>query len=192
MKKNSTLLDLKSQERKIRKNLIIVCDKNYWLNKRKQLISNLINISTEISADETLNKNISNFNDGRIYISISKQEIVDKDISRIRGIFDRYITNLKDLSRNNFTIQVTGYNDNHSELFLINEVRAWFHKFFDYVPELFYWISCEEIPLKYYALMFCNPIRVNGGTVVDTEDYQRFLIWGYQNLNIFFQFYLGE
>jgi hypothetical protein len=80
---------------------------------------------------------------------------------------------------------VNGYNDDPRELFLINEVRKWFHHLFDAAPELFFWMDMSRPWLTFYAIMFGTPVRQKGGTTTSSEDFQRFLIWGYQNLNTF-------
>lgn len=120
-----------------------------------------------------------------VTIMVSKDEIVNKDVSRVRGILDSFVPTLIDRNRNRVTIMVNGYNDDPQELFLINEVRKWFHHLFDASQDLFFWMDMRPPWLTFYAIMFGTPVREQGGTTISTEDLQRFLVWGCQNLNAF-------
>src|SRR5215831_20778651 len=73
-----------------------------------------------------------------VTIMISREEIVSEDVSRVRTILNTFVPTLVERNRNRVTIMVEGYNDDPRELFLINEVRKWFHHLFDAVPELFF------------------------------------------------------
>ena len=120
-----------------------------------------------------------------VTILVSKDEIVSESVSGVRGILDSFVPILIDRNRNRVTIMVNGYNTDSRELFLINEVRKWFHHLFDVVPELFFWMDMRPPWLTFYAIMFGTPVREQGGTTISREDLQRFLVWGYQNLNVF-------
>jgi hypothetical protein len=120
-----------------------------------------------------------------VTIMISREEIVREDVSRVREILDAFVPTLIDRNRNRVIIMVNGFNEDPRELFLINEVRNWFHHLFDAVPEFFFWMDMSTPWLNFYAIMFGTPVRKQGGTTMSSEDLQRFLIWGYQNLNAF-------
>ncbi len=120
-----------------------------------------------------------------VTILISKDEIVSVNASRVREILDSFVPTLIDRNRNRVNIMVNGYDDDSRQLFLIGEVRKWFHHLFDVVPELFFWMDMLPPWLAFYSIMFGTPVRAEGGTTVSKEDSQRFLVWGYQNLNIF-------
>lgn len=120
-----------------------------------------------------------------VTIEISKDEILNVDVSRVREILDSFIPNLFDRNRNGVAITVSGYNTDSRELFQINEVRKWYNHLFEVVPELFFWMDMRPPWFTFYAIMFGTPIRVNGGTTVSSEDLERFLLWGFQNLNLF-------
>jgi hypothetical protein len=120
-----------------------------------------------------------------VIITVSRKEIVSEDVSRVRGILDTFVPTLTDRNRNRVTIMINGYDNDPRELFLINEVRKWFHRLFGAVPELFFWMDMRPPWLTFYAIMFGTPVREPGGTTMSSEDLQRFLIWGYQNLNGF-------
>ena len=120
-----------------------------------------------------------------VTILVSKDEIVSENASGVRGILDSFVPILIDRNRNRVTIMINGYDTDSRELFLINEVRKWFHHLFDVVPELFFWLDMRLPWLTFYATMFGTPVRVQGGTTISSEDLQRFLVWGYQNLNVF-------
>jgi len=120
-----------------------------------------------------------------VTIMVSREEIVSEDVSRVREILNTSVPTLVERNRNRVTIMVNGYNDDPRELFLINEVRKWFHHLFDAVPELFFWMDMSRPWLTFYAIMFGTPVRQKGGTTMSSEDLQRFLVWTYKNLNTF-------
>ena len=120
-----------------------------------------------------------------VTILVSKDEIVSENVSGVRGILDSFVPILIDRNRNRVIIMVNGYDTDSRELFLIDEVKKWFNHLFDVVPELFFWMDMHPPWLTFYAIMFGTPVRVQGGTTISSEDLQRFLVWGYQNLNVF-------
>jgi hypothetical protein len=112
-------------------------------------------------------------------------EILSNDVSRVRRILDSFMPVLIDRNRNRVELEVSGYEDDSRELFLIDEVRLWFNTFFDSSPDLFFWMNMRSQWMAYYAIMFGTPVRRAGYTTVSSEDLQRFLIWGYKRLNGF-------
>jgi hypothetical protein len=125
--------------------------------------------------------------DVRSTINVSKAEVLSLDVRGVRRILDSVLADRAELerNRNNVAIYVLGYDNDSRELYLIPEVRKWFHRLFDEVPELFYWMNMRENFLVFYALMMQRPIKVEGGTIVSPEDMQQFLVWGYERLNLF-------
>ena len=97
-----------------------------------------------------------------VTILVSKDEIVSENVSGVRGILDSFVPILIDRNRNRVTIMINGYDTDSRELFLINEVRKWFHHLFDIVPELFFWLDMRPPWLTFYATMFGTPVRVQG------------------------------
>jgi hypothetical protein len=123
--------------------------------------------------------------DALITIMVEKSEVLTQDVSRVRKILDSFLPTLASRNRNNVVILVNGYDDDSRELFLIAEVRTWFHRLFDAVPELFFWMDMHQQRLPFYALMMGEPVRGNGGTTVSSGDMGKFMLWGYTNLNEF-------
>jgi hypothetical protein len=120
-----------------------------------------------------------------VTILVSKEEILSGDVSRVRSILDSFVPEALENNRNRIIVNVLGYSDDSRELYLIGEVRNWFHCLFDSVPELFFWLNLTQPWLTFYAIMHGTPIRQNEGTTVSREDLEHFLIWGYEQLNQF-------
>lgn len=122
---------------------------------------------------------------GSTTIRVGQEWILSRNISFVRNLLNTFIPKLLERNRNKVRIEIIGYEQDPRQLFLINEVRAWFHKLFDEIPELFYWMDMSDNYLEFYALMMFTPKRVEGGTILSPEDMQKFLTWGYVNLNEF-------
>lgn len=120
-----------------------------------------------------------------VTIQISREEIASRDVSRVREILDSFNPVLLERNRNRVQIEIQGFGDDSLELFLINEVRRWFHALFDAVPEIFYWMDMSEQWFTYYTLMFNHPITTEGSTTTSAEGVQRFMLWSFENLNRF-------
>jgi hypothetical protein len=123
--------------------------------------------------------------DAAATILITKEEILIRDVSHVRSILDSFIPTLVERNRNGVEILITDYDDDERELFLIPEVRPWFHRLFDVIPDLFFWMDMSNGRLLLYALMMRSPVRVEGGTTIIPEDMQEFLTWGFSHLNVF-------
>lgn len=111
-----------------------------------------------------------------VTIQVSKDEIINEDVSRVRGILDSFVPLLFDRNRNRVTIEISGYGADSRELCVINEVRRWFQHLFEVVPELFFWMDMRDPWFTHYAIMFGTPIRVQGGTTISNEDVEEFLL----------------
>lgn len=120
-----------------------------------------------------------------VTISVSRDEILEREIRRVREILDSFIPDLVERNRNRIELEVLGYGDDPRELFLVDEVRAWYHKFFQYTPDFFLWMNLRPPWLVFYAIMFGTPIRAAERTSVASEDLQQFLSWGFESLNQF-------
>lgn len=118
-------------------------------------------------------------------IQVRKEDVLFQDTSDVRDILDSFVPTLLDRNRNAITVHLNGYNDDSRELFFIPEVRTWFHRLFDTIPDLFFWMSMMDECLPLYALMMFKPVRVEGGSVIRPEDMQKFLVWGFNGLNEF-------
>jgi hypothetical protein len=127
----------------------------------------------------------SQINDMPVTILINKEKVLAQDASRVRRVLDSFAPLLLEKNRNAVVVLVTGYNDDQRELFLIPEVRPWFHRLFDIVPDLFYWMDMRNGRLLLHALMMHPPVRVAGGTTIRPENMRDFLIWGFSRLNVF-------
>jgi hypothetical protein len=123
--------------------------------------------------------------DTPVTILINREEVLAQDASRVRRVLDSFIPLLLERNRNAVALLITGYDDDQRELFLIPEVRTWFHRLFDITPDLFYWMDMGNGRLLLHALMMRSPVRVEGGTTIRPEDIQEFLIWGYSGLDVF-------
>lgn len=123
--------------------------------------------------------------DPLVTIMIGRDEILSLDVSRPRSILDGFIPDLMGRFRNAVVVLVNGYDDDPRELYDIDEVRSWFARFFDAVPELFFWMDMRDKRLIYYALMMGTPIRKAEGATVSAEDIAKFMVWGFANLNTF-------
>lgn len=122
---------------------------------------------------------------GSSTILVSADEVRAKDASGVRNVIDTFVPALLRRNRNALIILVNGFNDDPRELYLIPEVRTWFHRLFDEVPELFYWANLEDTRFLLFGLMMFSPLRVSRGSTLSPEDMQRFLLWGYGGLNVF-------
>jgi hypothetical protein len=120
-------------------------------------------------------------------ILISKAEVLAQDVSQVRRTLDALMPEGAENNRNGVIVLIDGYNEDGRELYSVPEVKTWFHRLFDAVPELFYWMDMSNGRLLYHALMMRSPIRVEGGTAVSPEDMQQFLRWGFSHLNVFCQ-----
>jgi len=120
-----------------------------------------------------------------VTITVSKEAILAHDVGRVREILDSFVPDLIDRNRNRVELEILGYGNDSRELFLIDEVRHWYHTLFDCTPDLFFWMNLRSPWLTFYAIMFGTPVCLAGGTTVSPDDLQRFLVWGYQSLNGF-------
>lgn len=123
--------------------------------------------------------------DTLVKILVNKEDVLAQDSSGVRRVLDSFIPHLLDRNRNSVEILVNGYNNDQRELYLIPEVRTWFHRLFDITPDLFYWMDMRDDRLLLYALMMRSPVRVKGGATIKPEDMQEFLLWGFSQLNEF-------
>lgn len=123
--------------------------------------------------------------DALVTIQVSREELLRQDVSRVRRILDSFVPGLLKRNRNAISVEVMGYDDDPRELFLIPEVRKWFHRLFDVTPDWFYWMDMSNDRLLLHALMMFSPVRVEGGTTIRPEDVQAFLMWGFPGLNVF-------
>lgn len=121
----------------------------------------------------------------KVTIVIERDDVLALDVSQVRDILDSFIPDLVKRSRNDVTIVINGYDEDSRELVIIPEVRAWFHQLFKVVPEVFFWMDMSGLYLTFYAIMKGTPVRADGGTTVSADDIQKFLMWGFENLNIF-------
>lgn len=121
----------------------------------------------------------------KVTITVNKYEILRLDVSGVRNILDGFPPDLVERNRNGVTILVNGYEDNPRELVIIPEVRLWFHRLFEVVPEIFFWMDLRPPYLTFYAIMASAPVRRDGGTSLSAEDLKNFMLWGYTNLNVF-------
>ncbi|HXG28298.1 MAG TPA: chlororespiratory reduction 6 domain-containing protein [Nevskiales bacterium] len=118
-------------------------------------------------------------------ILVEAAEVLTCDTRHVRKTLDSLIPKHMGDNRNGVVILINGYDDDPQELFLIPEVRKWFHSLFDNVPDLFFWMNMGSGRLMFYALMMGKPIRIHGGTTIRSEDMRKFLKWGFYQLNIF-------
>ena len=120
-----------------------------------------------------------------ITIQVSRDSVLAQDVSGVRGVLDSFALSLITKNRNSVIVHINGYLNDARELNQILEVRKWFHRLFDSVPELFYWCDMEEGMLLFYATMMFAPVRSQGGSVLRDEDMQKYLLWGFENLNTY-------
>ena len=125
--------------------------------------------------------------DALVTIMVEKGEILNEDVSRVRQILNSFIPQLFDRNRNGVVILINGYDEDSRDLYRVAEVRTWYHRLFDAVPEFFFWMDMRQKRLAFYALMMGEPQRVDGGTTVSAEDMRKFMVWGHTKLNIFCQ-----
>ena len=123
----------------------------------------------------------------KVTIQVNKDEILALDTSRVRRILDTFIPELVDRNRNGVTVLVNGYEADPRELIVIPEVRAWFRRLSEVVPEIFFWMDLRPPFFTFYAIMASTPIRRDGGTTLSADDLKKFMIWGYTGLNLFCQ-----
>ena len=65
-----------------------------------------------------------------VTIQISKKAILACNVRQVREILDSFVSDLIERNRNRVEIEIIGYGEDSRELYLINEVRRWFHIFF--------------------------------------------------------------
>ncbi|MBS0657746.1 MAG: hypothetical protein JSR82_05795 [Verrucomicrobia bacterium] len=118
---------------------------------------------------------------------VSKEEISRNDVSGVCRILNGFVPHLLERNRNRVFIRIDGFRDDvdRHELFEFVEVRAWYHLLFETVPGFFYWMDLRRPWFNFYARMFVAPIHATEATTVSGADLQRFLLWGYKNLNEF-------
>ena len=121
----------------------------------------------------------------KVTIAVNKNEVLALDTSRVRRILDDFMPELADRNRNGVVILVNGYEDDPRELVIIPEVRAWFNRIFEVVPEIFFWMDLRPPYLTFYAIMASTPIRRDGGKTLSADDIKKFMVWGYTSLNRF-------
>ena len=114
-----------------------------------------------------------------VTIQISKEAILACDVRQVREILDSFVPNLIERNRNRVEIEIIGYGEDSRELYLINEVRSWFHIFFRQHSGL--------VPLDESASAMAHLLRHHvrntsssrwGGTTVSPEDLRELFALG--------------
>lgn len=120
-----------------------------------------------------------------VTISVSREEVCERDVTQVREIFDSFIPDLVQRNRNRVELEILGYGDDPRELFLVSEVRSWYQELFDNTPDFFLWMNLRPPWLVFYTIMYGTPVRTSIGTTFAKGDLEGFLSWGFRSLKNF-------
>jgi len=116
---------------------------------------------------------------------VGKEMVLSRNVQAIRHSLNSYVPDRMEEYRNRVILLIGDYEEDSRDLFLIPEVRAWFHELFLHVPELFFWMDMDNEMLIFYALMHGTPVQKENGVTIASKGLKSFLVWGYANLNNF-------
>jgi len=120
-----------------------------------------------------------------VTIQVPREAIENLCTDSVRNLIASFVPALLERNRNRVQIEILGCDGDSRELFDIPDVRAWFQKLIEEMPEIFFWIDISSYMFLFLGLMLFTPLRHKGLVGLSPEDVQAYLVKMFPGLNAF-------